>query len=74
MDVKEIIREKLIALGADGLAYDGECGCPINDLMLCDDYSGDCVPAKLGPATKEMIEEYGDYVENEDFYYPLEDE
>jgi hypothetical protein len=45
MNCKDIIIEKLKAIGADGLCTDG-CGCGIDDLAPCESYYLDCVPAK----------------------------
>ena len=45
MNCKDIIIEKLKALGADGLATEG-CGCGIDALAPCESYYLDCVPAK----------------------------
>ena len=44
--VRNIIREKLIEIGAHGLCGD-ECGCCLADLMPCDGecFSIDCIPA-----------------------------
>jgi len=42
-NVREIVREYLVANGFGGLC--GEyCGCPKEDLMPCDSYCGDCFP------------------------------
>lgn len=53
MNCKDIIIEKLKALGADGLYRDlgsnsGEdnCGCGIDDLITCGGDCSDCMPAK----------------------------
>jgi hypothetical protein len=57
MTVKEIIKEKLTELGADGLCNE-ECGCSIHALVPCfDDFSG-CVPAMATVATAENADEY----------------
>lgn len=45
MNVKKIIIAKLRELGADGLCCE-DCGCPIDDLFLCESCCEDCVPAK----------------------------
>jgi hypothetical protein len=48
LTVKDIVREKLIALGADGLCDpDSECGCPIDDICCCDSDCRGCVPARI---------------------------
>jgi hypothetical protein len=47
MNVREIVIAHLKAGGFDGLCCDG-CGCGLDDLMPCDEYShiGECKPAK----------------------------
>ena len=45
MNCKDIIIEKLKAMGADGLCTDG-CGCGIDDLGTCGYSCMTCVPAK----------------------------
>ena len=49
MDVRDIVKEYLIANGYDGL-YDplGDCGCIIDDLFPCD-VSGMCCPGYKVP-------------------------
>jgi hypothetical protein len=50
MNLKDLIKQKLKELGADGL-YCGwcECGCSIEELGLCNSVDLDeCEPAKLG--------------------------
>jgi hypothetical protein len=48
--VKSMLRAVLVKQGYDGLFtvnnknYDCVCGCDLNDLMYCDEYSGDCKP------------------------------
>jgi hypothetical protein len=56
MNINKIIISHLKSIGADGLAGD-ECGCGIDALMPCSDWSGcgdcrDCVPAKKVIATE----------------------
>lgn len=56
-----MIRDLLLAQGADGLVNDaGECGCPIDDLMPCENSIaglGECKPAyeKTCPSCGETI-------------------
>ena len=46
--VKQIIIEHLKVNGFDGLCPpDMSCGCSIEDLMICEEYCGDCIPAYL---------------------------
>jgi hypothetical protein len=45
VNVKGILSEWLKAHGYDGLAGKYDCGCPLNDLMPCDEPQPDCVPA-----------------------------
>lgn len=42
--VREILIQRLRAMGADGLAGD-DCGCGIDNLMPCESGCLDCVPA-----------------------------
>ena len=48
-EVRIIVSEWLVANGYDGLVnVDGECGCPVGDLMPCENSIaglGDCEPA-----------------------------
>ena len=65
--VKEIIKEHLKAIGADGLCNtDGECGCGVDDFMPCYACCGDCVPARkeIAPADHEFA--------GEEIYVPME--
>lgn len=43
--VKDVVREWLGEHDYQGLASDRECGCGLDDLMCCGEYSGDCRPA-----------------------------
>ena len=64
MNCREIITEKLKALGADGLANtDAECGCGIDDLIPCNSD-----PSGFEPAKKSKSRYYDDYC-----YKPMED-
>ena len=51
MSVRRIVREWLENNGYDGLVNrDGECGCPLDDLMPCENSIaglGDCEPAYM---------------------------
>jgi len=68
--VKEIIKEHLKAIGADGLCnpYE-ECGCGIDDLMpcMCGIGCSSCVPAR-----KEIAPEDHDFP-GEEVYVPIKD-
>jgi len=73
MTVFRMVQEMLEKMGADGLCNpDCGCGCPVNDLMPCHDYSGDCRPARKCPVTAEMIEE-GYAEEGDEYFFPLEE-
>lgn len=58
MEVRDMVKQHLKGIGADGLAGGpcGECGCALDDLFSCERfsafYSGHlaCVPATLQPA------------------------
>ena len=64
MTVEDIVREKLIALGADGLCDpDSECGCPVDDLLCCGSCGGQCVPARA----------MGDGMPDEIVFVPLDE-
>ena len=43
MEVKDIVKEYLIANGYTGLVGD-ECGCDLDDLFTCCDFGKDCKP------------------------------
>lgn len=42
--VRDIVKKYLIENNYDGLHRDSECGCKIDDLMVCDDIFCDCQP------------------------------
>jgi hypothetical protein len=46
--VKDIVREYLLANGADGLCTD-DCGCSVDDLAPCGDCSDCIVAMDVGP-------------------------
>jgi hypothetical protein len=48
MNVRDIIMEKLDALGADGLCTE-DCGCEYNCLAPCENCFVDCIPAYYNP-------------------------
>ncbi|MDD5050976.1 MAG: hypothetical protein PHV93_04560 [Candidatus Pacebacteria bacterium] len=52
----DIVRDYLIEHGYDGLAGDG-CGCSSEDIVPCDQYFGNCVPAKKVVCQPEMCAE-----------------
>lgn len=47
--VKEILVEWLRSHGFDGLFFEGECACTVDDLAPCDSCFGDCVPGYCTP-------------------------
>ncbi len=47
MNVRDILREWLEAHGYEGLRHD-ECGCTVDDLMLCDEPCTTCEPGYRG--------------------------
>ena len=42
MDVRDILKEWLIAHGYQGLRSDDDCACGIDDLMCCDSCPDNC--------------------------------
>ncbi len=48
MNLKEIIRDWLVAHKCDGLCNEIECGCRLDDLMPCGNPGVDCVAARSG--------------------------
>ena len=59
--VREVVKEYLTTNGYDGLAGD-YCGCSLDDLMICDAYSGDCVVGYK----HLMTQEYSDWLSEND--------
>jgi len=60
MNAREILIEWLTEHGYDGLVMPGECGCGLDDLVCCDEDSGQCEAAYLVPADAEFKQEHGD--------------
>lgn len=71
--VRDIIRNHLRSIGADGLADGVDCGCGVDDLMPCHDWAGDCVPARMRLATSEDAKA-GWIDEGAEIYFPMEKE
>ena len=46
--VIEIIEAHLRTIGADGLVFEGECGCELGDLAPCMSGPGQCSPGYRG--------------------------
>jgi hypothetical protein len=46
MNIKQIVEERLLKDGFDGLCCDG-CGCRVGDLMPCGEPVLECVPGHL---------------------------
>lgn len=44
MNLRDITREWLVAHGYDGLWNDSDCGCHVDDLMLCGEPGVGCEP------------------------------
>ena len=59
--VKNIIIEYLKKHDYDGLAGD-DCGCEINDLMICDSPCENCIPAYKVKPSQDFIDEWGESV------------
>jgi hypothetical protein len=72
MNVRDIVMEWLETHSCDGLCNDEGCGCPIDQLPLCDGDCLDCVPAKRKIATKDDIDEYSDYEVGDVIFVPIE--
>jgi hypothetical protein len=65
--VAGILTEHLKAIGADGLCYPSEeCGCGIDELIVCGWNFGDCVPAR------RVVAPEGHESEGEEIYVPME--
>lgn len=45
VNVRTIVAEWLKQHGYDGLVSDVGCGCALDDLMPCGEFSGECLPA-----------------------------
>ena len=61
MTVQEILAERLVAIGADGLCTHG-CGCSIDALCPCENSPMECKPAKSVAYDPEL---HGDVPEGE---------
>ena len=55
-NVREILADWLIANGYDGLAGD-DCGCPLDQLICCDEDPSQCVPGYKVECTPEKAAE-----------------
>lgn len=54
LTVLDVVRERLVADGYDGLCADGgECACLVGDLMPCGEMRHDCLPGHKGPCLPE---------------------
>lgn len=52
---QELLKEKLVEIGADGLCYRHHCGCSMDCLMICGDAPYECVSGRNNPKmAKEM--------------------
>ena len=59
MTIKQMVSEKLTAMGADGLCRE-DCSCKLEDLMPCGhNICDDCEAAKRVPATIGYKEDWG---------------
>ena len=54
IELREIVRDWLKTHGCDGLYYEGECSCDIDDLMPCGQPCLDCVAAKMDLTPKRV--------------------
>jgi len=55
MTVREIVKAQLEEKGYDGLCT-RDCGCGLDDLMPCNDWCGNCEPARKITVTQAMRE------------------
>lgn len=60
MTVRDIVQKYLKDNGFDGLARDScePCGCPANDMCLCDSSCLECEPAHCRRATQNDIDNH----------------
>lgn len=68
MNIHDIVKAKLLELGADGLIDEYECACGIEDLAPCGEFPTGCVPAKRERDPDKIPSGY------DDWYVPLEDD
>jgi len=71
MNIEQIIKAHLKAIGADGLCND-ECGCGLDDLAPCDGLVGECEPARKGKPPQWAING-GEAEEGGVWYCPMEE-
>ena len=57
--VKNIVVEYLKKQDYDGLAGN-DCGCKLSDLMPCDEFCGNCIPAYKVKPSQDFIDEWGE--------------
>ncbi len=70
--VKDILTDYLKQHGYDGLCHvETECGCPVEDLCLCDSYMMECKPAVKFKCTDDDCElcDGGSYHQGKDRYH-----
>lgn len=60
MTVQEIVKQYLEANGFDGLYQAGECSCPVDALMPCDELCADCAAGHKLPCNPETCNADGD--------------
>ena len=53
MNIRGMIIQHLKKNGYDGLYYDGDCGCELDDLFPCGEFSSDCKAGYKMPCTCE---------------------
>jgi hypothetical protein len=65
MNVKDIVREWLIAHGYTGLycSWEQDCGCSLDDLAPCDESFGACLPGYWVACTCE--EHDGEHIQTD---------